>query len=72
MRKLEVSAASSPCKIPTLSLNTLKMLPDYYYYYYYCVSHLKTWEGRLISMATDCFRVLTADLWAFMTFGVSL
>lgn len=48
------------------------MLPDYYYYYYYCVSHLKTWEGRLISMATDCFRVLTADLWAFMTFGVSL
>lgn len=31
MRKLEVSAASSPCKIPTLSLNTLKMLPDYYY-----------------------------------------
>lgn len=57
----------SPCKKTTLSLNALKVLLDYHSLWI----PLKTWEGRIISIATDSFRVPKADLWTFMTFGVT-
>lgn len=57
----------SPCKKPTLSLNALKVLLDYHYLWL----PPKTWENRIISIATGGFRVRKADLRTFMTFGVT-
>lgn len=70
MRKLEVSRkfpVHAKKKKTTLSLNAVKVLLDYHYLWL----PLKTWESRIISIATGGFRVRKADPRTFMTFGMT-